>query len=71
MGHKLDEWHYFRMSLPVRGAWVEMKVRIEQVDNSMLSLPVRGAWVEISRVLILSIVSVSLPVRGAWVEIVI
>ena len=36
-----------RMSLPVRGAWVEMKIRQESSEISA-SLPVRGAWVEMS-----------------------
>ena len=38
-----------RVSLPVRGAWIEIHVMI----LSMLcvrSLPVRGAWIEISDV---------------------
>ena len=36
-----------KMSLPVRGAWVEM-LRQRDGNGSDLSLPVRGAWVEIA-----------------------
>ena len=32
-------------SLPVRGAWVEIKSRL-LVFRMLVSLPVRGAWVE-------------------------
>ena len=37
---------YFALSLPVRGAWVEI-ARFAILSRRMLSLPVRGAWVEI------------------------
>ena len=37
---------YFALSLPVRGAWVEMEIRADS-SPVILSLPVRGAWVEI------------------------
>ena len=60
---------YFALSLPVRGAWVEISGFAHKTIFGR-SLPVRGAWVEIGgddyrrgnrrR---------SLPVRGAWVEI--
>ena len=36
----------FALSLPVRGAWVEMSM-YEIVPTMKPSLPVRGAWVEI------------------------
>ena len=35
------------VSLPVRGAWVEMLTAIVNWTDEGLSLPVRGAWVEI------------------------
>ena len=56
------------MSLPVRGAWIEMLV---QATSSLLleSLPVRGAWIEMSIAYHLPrTLAVSLPVRGAWIE---
>ena len=34
------------MSLPVRGAWIEID-QIPIVSQRVLSLPVRGAWIEI------------------------
>ena len=36
----------FRLSLPVRGAWVEILSEWQALDAAA-SLPVRGAWVEI------------------------
>ena len=38
------------MSLPVRGAWVEI-CRIVSGFLIALSLPVRGAWVEIAKLI--------------------
>ena len=35
------------MSLPVRGAWIEMLDAAENEEEAA-SLPVRGAWIEIS-----------------------
>ena len=56
------------MSLPVRGAWVEISpLRWGLRDEA--SLPVRGAWVEIIRHGCRAVTIWSLPVRGAWVEI--
>ena len=37
---------YFALSLPVRGAWIEIFL-IVTTWNSRWSLPVRGAWIEI------------------------
>ena len=56
------------MSLPVRGAWIEI-ISWAEKPRMFESLPVRGAWIEITSPL-LSIVSdtASLPVRGAWIE---
>ena len=36
------------MSLPVRGAWIEIVISATCVPRA-LSLPVRGAWIEINR----------------------
>ena len=38
-----------QLSLPVRGAWVEMYIGLNDKDEKRQSLPVRGAWVEIMR----------------------
>ena len=58
---------YFALSLPVRGAWVEMAC-VSVSSGGGGSLPVRGAWVEMG-ISPSSIITVkSLPVRGAWVE---
>ena len=35
------------MSLPVRGAWIEMVFALCK-DLQLASLPVRGAWIEIA-----------------------
>ena len=35
------------MSLPVRGAWVEIQFMHQADMMAIASLPVRGAWVEI------------------------
>ena len=56
------------MSLPVRGAWIEIPP-IRGRSTSLMSLPVRGAWIEI--LLFFRRVptnATSLPVRGAWIE---
>ena len=39
---------YFALSLPVRGAWVEMRAKDADILMLAKSLPVRGAWVEIT-----------------------
>ena len=56
------------MSLPVRGAWIEIKSDKRELIEA-LSLPVRGAWIEISAVALSQKIVASLPVRGAWIEI--
>ena len=35
------------LSLPVRGAWVEIRLMHKRQGEEPWSLPVRGAWVEI------------------------
>ena len=59
---------YFALSLPVRGAWIEIRNRRGRMKR-MKSLPVRGAWIEMSVSSIVSLSVQSLPVRGAWIEI--
>lgn len=58
----------FALSLPVRGAWVEIPERPDS-GRSRESLPVRGAWAEIPACIVLLKARTSLPVRGAWIEI--
>ena len=57
------------MSLPVRGAWIEIACPRCLIYNKA-SLPVRGAWIEIRREVDKEKGNLSLPVRGAWIEIV-
>ena len=58
-----------RLSLPVRGAWVEINFEPLHGVEQVRSLPVRGAWVEIFPSAETVAPGWSLPVRGAWVEI--
>ena len=57
------------LSLPVRGAWVEIPSLQGCFPWALQSLPVRGAWVEICGLGWGLRPLPSLPVRGAWVEI--
>ena len=57
------------MSLPVRGAWIEISARRNPAADAG-SLPVRGAWIEIHSTLSPRQAVRSLPVRGAWIEII-
>ena len=60
---------YFAQSLPVRGAWIEIRRHMRLRTEERPSLPVRGAWIEMrNRVLTFAEASASLPVRGAWIE---
>ena len=56
------------MSLPVRGAWIEIKPLVDFILRNV-SLPVRGAWIEITKPSRTRRKPSSLPVRGAWIEI--
>ena len=56
------------MSLPVRGAWIEMLNARPFVMYGAPSLPVRGAWIEILSMFPEDLKRLSLPVRGAWIE---
>ena len=37
------------MSLPARGAWIEMLSAVDTGGGASLSLPARGAWIEIDQ----------------------
>ena len=39
-----------RMSLPMRGAWIEMWAELKRLNDGVMSLPMRGAWIEIERI---------------------
>ena len=59
------------MSLPSRGAWIEMVSSGAMNVFLILSLPSRGAWIEITpRASSAEYWLQSLPSRGAWIEIV-
>ena len=58
------------LSLPSRGAWIEIWWPATPADGGLGSLPSRGAWIEISQHSQTSPGSMSLPSRGAWIEIV-
>ena len=40
-----------QLSLPVRGAWIEIVIIKQKLSNRKESLPVRGAWIEMSAAL--------------------
>ena len=40
-------WTDEGLSLPVRGAWIEMRKLPPSRPKGLMSLPVRGAWIEI------------------------
>ena len=56
------------MSLPVRGAWIEIYSQVMPDEELTESLPVRGAWIEIFQHKENYRGRKSLPVRGAWIE---
>ena len=55
------------MSLPMRGAWIEI---LNPLSSAVLymSLPMRGAWIEICAWKCHCWHPESLPMRGAWIE---
>ena len=61
-------WTFVQVSLPVRGAWIEMTGSVDCAPAES-SRPVRGAWIEITVSTASVNVALSLPVRGAWIEI--
>ena len=61
-----------RMSLPSRGAWIEIPVGPERQAIHGKSLPSRGAWIEMVKVVTTGAGNPgkSLPSRGAWIEMI-
>ena len=57
------------MSLPPRGAWIEISKK-RQIMSIVRSLPPRGAWIEIPIKCAIARPLPSLPPRGAWIEII-
>ena len=57
------------LSLPTRGAWIEICARRIAATSHAPSLPTRGAWIEISVGRAFGAQDKSLPTRGAWIEI--
>ena len=57
------------LSLPVRGAWIEISMVTPAFSAAAASLPVRGAWIDIISDEREALLAMSLPVRGAWIEI--
>ena len=57
------------LSLPSRGAWIEIAALISVPHLLHMSLPSRGAWIEIGKTKAAATTSGSLPSRGAWIEI--
>ena len=57
------------MSLPSRGAWIEILGPPSRPALKGGSLPSRGAWIEITREEMATMGVASLPSRGAWIEI--
>ena len=53
----------------MRGAWIEIAIKLPCASISPASLPVRGAWIEIEFHHTFTDLQESLPVRGARVEI--
>ena len=56
---------YFALSLPVRGAWIEMQDKMGHIDITIASLPVRGAWIEMGAVARSSMQSIVAPRAGS------
>ena len=42
-----SDWFWRRLSLPTRGAWIEISISAERAISVGGSLPTRGAWIEI------------------------
>ena len=59
---------YFALSLPVRGAWIEI-VMIAGPDGINRRSPCGERGLKFARFINRHAVRLSLPVRGAWIEI--
>ena len=57
------------LSLPSRGAWIEIPGPLSMCPPASRSLPSRGAWIEITLGRSGLLKLKSLPSRGAWIEI--
>ncbi len=66
---KCQLYWQFLLSLPARGAWIEMAARWGLPGQRKRSLPARGAWIEIWKLTQREASIPSLPARGAWIEI--
>ena len=53
------------VSLPVRGAWIEMSSPLQMMVVCGSSLPVRGAWIEIVKSLVCQIQRPVAPRAGS------
>ena len=52
------------------GAWIEIALLIDYLENRSMSHPTMGAWIEISVMLSHSYTVIpSHPTMGAWIEI--
>ena len=58
------------VSLPSRGAWIEIYKALGVPIRPVTSLPSRGAWIEILKISCILPAASSLPSRGAWIEII-
>ena len=61
----------FLLSLPARGAWIEICAGRRRCSRWTKSLPARGAWIEIISCPYPRPRPASLPARGAWIEIIV
>ena len=58
------------MSLPLPGAWIEIRLAEKALPVRQRSLPLPGAWIEIYKQLLALLKKKgSLPLPGAWIEI--
>ena len=53
------------LSLPVQGAWIEMRNNLVGKHDAVTSLPVQGAWIEIFAGLTVSVVLPVAPRAGS------
>ena len=65
-GQRIYSDFFRRLSLPVRGAWVEI-ARPAVAGIPLVSLPVRGAWVEIAKVVLQATTSETVAPRAGSV----
>ena len=56
---------YFAQSLPVRGAWIEIRKSACATPCCARSLPVRGAWIEIASDLLDKFMGLVAPRAGS------